>query len=88
MARKLKVVTVVGTRPEIIRLSRVLPRLDATWDTSWRRAGSARALSTCASASASERASGSLSSGAQQAVTSTTGSRAGEVGTDPVLLRY
>jgi UDP-N-acetylglucosamine 2-epimerase (non-hydrolysing) len=30
MGPKLKVVTVVGTRPEIIRLSRVLPRLDAT----------------------------------------------------------
>jgi len=26
--KKLKVVTVVGTRPEIIRLSRVLPKLD------------------------------------------------------------
>src|SRR4051794_14344789 len=27
-----KIITVVGTRPEIIRLSRVLPRLDATVD--------------------------------------------------------
>ena len=30
--KKLKVVTVVGTRPEIIRLSRVLPKLDAHCD--------------------------------------------------------
>jgi len=30
--RKLKVATVVGTRPEIIRLSRVLPKLDAHCD--------------------------------------------------------
>ncbi|HEV2080931.1 MAG TPA: UDP-N-acetylglucosamine 2-epimerase (non-hydrolyzing) [Brevundimonas sp.] len=30
--KKLKVMTVVGTRPEIIRLSRVLARLDATTD--------------------------------------------------------
>ena len=29
---KLKVMTVVGTRPEIIRLSRVISRLDATVD--------------------------------------------------------
>ena len=32
MSRKLKVVTVVGTRPEIIRLSCVIPRLDAAFD--------------------------------------------------------
>ena len=31
----MKVMTVVGTRPEIIRLSRVIPRLDDTVDTSW-----------------------------------------------------
>ena len=30
--KKLKVVTVVGTRPEIIRLSRVLAKLDAICD--------------------------------------------------------
>ena len=29
--KKLKVVTVVGTRPEIIRLSRVIARLDEHW---------------------------------------------------------
>jgi UDP-N-acetylglucosamine 2-epimerase (non-hydrolysing) len=32
MSRKLKVATIVGTRPEIIRLSRVLARLDQTCD--------------------------------------------------------
>jgi len=32
MSRKLKVVTVVGTRPEIIRLSCVIPRLDAAFE--------------------------------------------------------
>lgn len=32
----MKVVTVFGTRPEIIRLSRVLPALDAAVD-EWRR---------------------------------------------------
>ena len=30
--KKLKVMTVVGTRPEIIRLSRVIARLDETTD--------------------------------------------------------
>ena len=30
MNPRIKVVTIVGTRPEIIRLSRVLPMLDAT----------------------------------------------------------
>ena len=30
MIKKLKVITVVGTRPEIIRLSRVLSKLDAS----------------------------------------------------------
>ena len=32
MSGSLRVVTVVGTRPEVIRLSRVLPRLDAAFD--------------------------------------------------------
>jgi UDP-N-acetylglucosamine 2-epimerase (non-hydrolysing) len=32
MTRKLKVVTIIGTRPEIIRLSRVIPALDAATD--------------------------------------------------------
>ena len=30
--KKLKVMTVVGTRPEIIRLSRVIPKLDQYFD--------------------------------------------------------
>ncbi len=30
--RKLKVMTIVGTRPEIIRLSRVIPKLDQHCD--------------------------------------------------------
>jgi UDP-N-acetylglucosamine 2-epimerase (non-hydrolysing) len=30
--KKLKVVTIVGTRPEIIRLSRIIPRLDKTFE--------------------------------------------------------
>ena len=30
--KKLKVVTIVGTRPEIIRLSRIIPQLDKTFD--------------------------------------------------------
>ena len=29
---KLKVVTVIGTRPEIIRLSRVIPEMDKYFD--------------------------------------------------------
>ena len=32
MVKKLKVVTVVGTRPEIIRLSRVMAALDKSCD--------------------------------------------------------
>ena len=30
--KKLKVVTIVGTRPEIIRLARVIPKLDSFFD--------------------------------------------------------
>ena len=29
---KLKVLTILGTRPEIIRLSRILPKLDESFD--------------------------------------------------------
>ena len=32
MPDKLKITTIVGTRPEIIRLSRVIPKLDAYFD--------------------------------------------------------
>lgn len=32
MSKRMKVMTVVGTRPEIIRLSRVIPALDRTMD--------------------------------------------------------
>jgi len=38
-ANKLKVLTIVGTRPEIIRLSRVLARLDECFDHSLAHTG-------------------------------------------------
>ena len=32
---RMKIMTILGTRPEIIRLSRVIPLLDAPLSTSW-----------------------------------------------------